>query len=300
MGLTCSLFCAEAAAQRPTVALDLSGLDAAAYRRLDAVMLESRAVLRLVQEGFAVVSPTARPELTIRLSTTANSLRMETPVAARTVRLDNEQNRELHFEVAQKIVELARESLRDRADGGVPDAGLVDAGSPPPHAAPPPELKAEASLGGGALIRGGGVDPRAQLDVRLPLGQRLTLDVLIALSVSNGPGISVLEPELLAGVGYRISLGERWRLELRALAGASLHVYSLDDPTAVDLAGSRGDFLMALPLTLGWNPVGRLQLGLHVTPGLSSRAREHRRGGVSLWRRDALRLGLGATVGWQF
>ncbi len=52
-------------------------------RRLDAVQLESRAVLRLVQEGFAVVGPTAQPDLTIRLSTSATALILETSLGGR-------------------------------------------------------------------------------------------------------------------------------------------------------------------------------------------------------------------------
>ena len=305
LSLALLLLSSEVAAQRPTVALDLSGLDSEAYRRLDAVTLESRSVLRLVQEGFAVVGPDAHPDLIIRLSATPSTLRLESSVAARTVRLGNEPIREVHFEISQKIVELARESLRGRVDAGVPDAGPAVEPSPTiPDAgaalAVARAVKTEASLGGGGLVRGPQIDPRAQLDVRLPLGEHLAINLLIAISTSSGPGLSVLEPELLAGVGYRFFLSERWSLEPRVLAGASLHVYSLDNPAEVDLAGSRGDFLMAFPLTLGWNPIGQLNLGLHVAPGFSTRTREHLRRGTSIWRRDALRFGFGATAGWRF
>lgn len=304
LGLALLLLSSEVAAQRPTVALDLSGLDAEAYRRLDAVTLESRSILRLVQEGFAVVGPDAHPDLIIRLSATPSTLRLESSVAARTVRLGNEPIREVHFEISQKIVELVRESFRGRIDAGVPDAGLPTASPTLPDAGPAPAVaravKTEASLGGGGLVRGPQIDPRAQLDVRLPLGEHLAINLLIAISTSSGPGLSVLEPELLAGVGYRFFLSERWSLEPRVLAGASLHVYSLDNPAEVDLAGSRGDFLMAFPLTVGWNPIGQLHLGLHVAPGFSTRTREHLRRGTSIWRRDALRFGFGATAGWRF
>ncbi len=101
-------------------------------------------------------------------------------------------------------------------------------------------------------------------------------------------------------MGYRFFLSERWSLEPRLLVGASLHVYSLDDPTNIDLAGSRGDFLMSLPVTLGWNPVSHLTLGLHVAPGFSTRTREHFEGATSIWRREALRFGIGLTAGWRF
>ena len=74
LGLGALLLGGQAAAQRATVALDLSGLDGAAYRRLDAAVLESRAVIRLVQEGFAVVGPGGQPDLTIRLLATPGSL----------------------------------------------------------------------------------------------------------------------------------------------------------------------------------------------------------------------------------
>ena len=291
-----------------SVALDLGGLDGAAYRRLDAVQLESRAVLRLVQEGFAVVGPTAQPDLTIRLSTSATALILETSLGGRrrVVPLSDEGMRELHFEVSQKIVELAREALQARVDAGVPsDAGwpvaaviIPDAGVPAdPQAAPGAEL----SVGGGALYRGGAsVDPFAQLDVRLPLSARLGVELRVGLTSSRGAGISILEPELLAGLGYRFELSERWTLEPRLLAGALLHVYSLDDPTAIDLAGGRLDFLMTLALSLVWRPAADLLVGLQVAPGFSSRTREHFRQGVSLWRREALRLGLGLTLGWRF
>ena len=78
---------------------------------------------------------------------------------------------------------------------------VPDAGPPLPVAR---AVKTEASLGGGGLVRGPGIDPRAQLDIRLPLGEHLAIDLLVAISTSSGPGLSVLEPEL-DGWLYRVT-----------------------------------------------------------------------------------------------
>ena len=303
--------CGKAFGQPPTVAIDLTALDAPAYRRLDAVGLESRAVLRLVQEGFAVVTPGAKPELTIRIFSSANALVLEASGARKIVPIGTEPIRELHLEVAQKIVDLARELLRNRPDAGevpIVDAGValpepiliaaVDAGIEliPPAARRP----VEAAVSGGVVIRGAAVDPIVQLDFRLPLGESLAIDFLAAMTGSSGLGISVLEPELLGGVGYRFSLTERWAIEVRLLVGAALHVYSLDDRTAVDLAGNRADFLASVPVSVFWNPVSDLVVALKAAPGVLSRTREHIRAGKVLWRREAFRVEAAVTVGWRF
>src|SRR5438552_1318756 len=46
-----------------TVGLDLSGLDEPSFKRLDGAMVENEAVIRLVQEGFAVTSVANGPTL---------------------------------------------------------------------------------------------------------------------------------------------------------------------------------------------------------------------------------------------
>src|SRR5258706_5833226 len=50
-----------------TVAVDVRGLDERTYQKIDAVALEKQLVLRLVQEGFAVVSAAAKPVIVVRL-----------------------------------------------------------------------------------------------------------------------------------------------------------------------------------------------------------------------------------------
>jgi len=66
---------------RPTVAVDFAALDEAAYRRLDALTLEQRVVLRLAQEGFAVVAPKGDPEILIRLRVLADRVVTEDAAA---------------------------------------------------------------------------------------------------------------------------------------------------------------------------------------------------------------------------
>src|SRR5689334_20154804 len=60
-----------------TVALELGGLDSETYDQLDGLALEKRVVLRLVQEGFAAVSPKAQPTILISLVKTAEGLVLE-------------------------------------------------------------------------------------------------------------------------------------------------------------------------------------------------------------------------------
>ena len=54
----------------PSVGIDMTRLDAATYRRLDALTLERRLVVRLVQEGLAVVAPSQHPSLVVVLHAT--------------------------------------------------------------------------------------------------------------------------------------------------------------------------------------------------------------------------------------
>src|SRR5262245_7257380 len=65
------LFAAQrgrAAQEAPlTVAVDVSSLDARSFRELDALALEKAVMVRLVQDGFAVVSPSADPQVSVRV-----------------------------------------------------------------------------------------------------------------------------------------------------------------------------------------------------------------------------------------
>src|SRR5262249_25290824 len=71
--------CAASAHEDFTVALDFSSIDEQTYRSLDVLSLERELVVRLVQEGFAVVAASARPRpsLVLRYLATPPGLRLE-------------------------------------------------------------------------------------------------------------------------------------------------------------------------------------------------------------------------------
>src|SRR5262245_50425020 len=98
-----------------TVAVDVAALDEEAYRQINALALEQQVLLRLAQEGFAVVVQSASPQILIRLQVLPDRI-VVVDVAdparrSRVVMTGGEPVRELtHLEVAQKIVELARAS----------------------------------------------------------------------------------------------------------------------------------------------------------------------------------------------
>src|SRR5207248_368701 len=97
-----------------------------------------------------------------------------------------------------------------------------------------------------------------------------------------------------------IHLGKSASARIGALAGAVLHHYSIRDPSATDLTGSRVDFLVSLPLTVRFKPWKNLVLDLRGGPGMSSRGRTHLLAGQRIYTRSAFRLEVGGGVGWSF
>ena len=71
VGLLALVVSSFASAAPTTVALDVSTVDAASFEALDGVALEKTATVRLVQEGFAVIAPTASPDVLVAVSVSA-------------------------------------------------------------------------------------------------------------------------------------------------------------------------------------------------------------------------------------
>lgn len=287
---------AEGGERVVSVALDLTGLDAEAYRRVGGLALEKQAVLRLVQEQFGVVAPAAGPDVAIRIELGDQVLRLTARsrrgAEVREVALGaGEALSELHLEASQKIVELAR---------AVTPPPPVQPGPPPP---PPPReaprtWTLDGGVGGEALLRDGGTDPQARLQLRW--GGRLGVRLSGAYAPSGSSELRVLEWAVQVGPSYRQPLGAALDLEVDLLGGVLLHHYTLWDGYASDRAGDRIDWAASLPLTLCWRPFSALAVSLRIAGRLAGNQREHFFNERELWRRGAWGLEAGMLVGARF
>lgn len=265
-----------ASAAPTTVALDVSTVDAASFEALDGVALEKTATVRLVQEGFAVIAPTAAPDVLVSVSVNAEPrsivLSGKGPGGAstRSIPWGNETQAELHLEVTQKLVELTRVVAR------APVVAVVE-----PVVEPQPS-RWHLGAGGGVLLREGGVDGLGVATLRW--GERLRFAADFGVGGSRGAGIGVIETTLAAGVAYALKF-DRWRLEAAVLVGALLHLWSLDASTS----GVRVSALVNVPLQASFAVTPMVNIGLRVAPGWSG-AREHVSGDTVLWARGPLRL----------
>ena len=274
------VLCSSAIAAPTTVALDVSTVDAAAFEALDGVALEKTATVRLVQEGFAVIAPTASPDVLVSVSVNVAPrsivLSGKGPggTSTRSIPWGAETQAELHLEVTQKLVELTRVVAR------APVVPVVE-----PVVEPTPS-RWHLGAGGGVLLREGGLDGLGVATLRW--GDRLRFAADLGLGGSRGAGIGIIETTLAAGVAYTLQF-DRWQLEAAVVLGALLHVWSLDASSS----GLRVSPLVNIPLQLSFAVTQLVSVGLRVAPGWSG-AREHVSGDSVLWTRGPLRL---ETVG---
>ncbi len=234
--LGAALAVAAGAAPPVSVALDLSPLDTGTYRRIGGLALEKQAVLRLVQESFAVVAPSATPEVVVRIQAAPAGLRLDawsrTAVQGRDVAIaPAEALQELHLEVSQKIVELARAVSPVRATLSGSEAPYEPDGStePFPVAVKPRstsigplaprwwafDVAAAAEL----AFRKGGNDGQGRLALRW--GGRLGIRLTGALAPSQAGELTALDWTVLGGPSWRQPLGDRFDLEVDLLGGGA-------------------------------------------------------------------------------
>ena len=289
------------AAAPHAVAVDLSGLDRQSYQELDAVSLERAIVVRLVQEGFAVVAVAAAPDIRVAVTRRGRSLLLTAGSASAQVDVEPRRLREFHLEAAQKAAEVARaaEALLPSPVEPRPPEPVAKPEPAPPPVAPPPALPAwQVLAAGGAVFRAPGVDARIALAARFAATRRVGVHLELGLSPVPGAPLSAYDGSLLLGAGLQLTPGI-FRLEVGLSLGAMLHVFSLAREGAVEPLGSRVDFL-ARPFLRGtFNPVSGLLIWLQLGGGLSSRAREHRLSGVPVYSRGALWVDAVIGLGWE-
>lgn len=163
-----------------------------------------------------------------------------------------------------------------------------------PVAVPPPPTRREQAWSG-ALGVGAGAEGRVREaealvlvhgDARHESGAMLTLRTEISPSAATDG--RVVDTFVTAGAGYAFTPKPRLRIELVATAGLLVHSYRI----VGDRATSRPDFTAALPITFAIRLAPRVELGLSLVAGVSSRPRSHFLRGRTepLWSRDRFRL----------
>lgn len=287
-----------------TVGVDLSALSEESYRRLDGLLLERTCLLRLVQEGFAVVSIVGAPRVRILVNDLGDAVGLRaigpTATLAREVRYhEGAGGSELHLELAQKMVELARLTLRET----VPVVTSVEP-PPPVSASPSSSWRVQPSAGVDALLRLQGLDVAVRIGLVVAPDRGMGVAISSSLCPAQGIGMQVFEWQIQAGVIYRYSASERIELSGAFVAGALVHDYALADATALSPTGTVVDAVVSAPLSLSWRATSKLRLGVRIAPGFSSSARQHLRttsGGTQiLWQRGPLRVEAGLFAGWEF
>ncbi len=289
------------AATPHSVAVDLSSLDRKSYLELDAVALERGVVLRLVQEGFAVVSVSSEPELLVRITRDGRNVVLEVGGRTATVELDPKHLREFHLEVAQKAAELSRSAAAAIPEPQPPEekpTPVPPTVEPVPPSPEPPPPRWNVLAAGGVLVRLPGFDPRVAIAARFAATTLVGVHLEVGLTPIPGASFAAYDGSLLIGPGLQLSRG-LFRLEAGLSLGAQLHVFAVDALNAEERLSSRVDFVGRPFLRATLNPAGGLLVWLQVGAGLSSRAREHRLLGQVLYSRGALWLDALLGLGWE-
>ncbi|MFE8597340.1 hypothetical protein [Archangium violaceum] len=295
-------------AQAPAVSVsfDLRPLSSQDYRRWEGVELERKVALRLIQEGFAVVSPESPAQLRLRASRTREGLRLEATgprqQVEQIVRMGRGSLAELHLEIAQKLSEMTR-ALNPEPE---PPPPLVAEPAPQtagPVPQPPVEVASaprnselDLSLGLGSLWRGPAVDPHLLLSIRHGLGA-FGLEAEAGLGGARGAELTVLEAQGGAFFSYRLSASERLQLEPAVGAGVVLHTYQLAASWVSARSGTQVSPAGWARMKLRWRFTERLAAELRVALGLL-RPVTHVSEGGTLWSRGGARFETGASFSW--
>ena len=285
-------------AQHTTVAVDVSQLDQQTYDRIDALRLEKRVVVRLVQEGFAVVAVGEAPHVrityvakgTLLITVSVDSTHRDRSVAfADTSDLDA-----LHLEIAQKTVELVRQMPKPANRTAITPPVLATR-SPqslpkPPASAKHRSLALEAVVG---TVWRGNADAYLGVGVAHPLKSAFAITATLALIPASAMEIDVLEWEAQFGVAWIPVQTQYWSISLGVRLGALVHHFSRTGES-----GTRADVLVTTPVTLHRSLFRHFATAIRVAPGFTEESREHTHAGAQLWRRSNARLEVMAQLQW--
>lgn len=285
-------FAAQANDVRPTVAWDTSGLGISTYKRLDALNLERRAVLRLVEDGFAVVALAAAPRVTIRLKDAADGVLLEVSGELGTRRhslaLDGSALAELHLEIMQRCVSMAKAVLG-------PTVGRAP--KPPAEPAEPRSaFSVDVSIVGGGVWRSKSFDPTLSAHFGMSITRFLGLHLKGGVAWSTGVQLAIQDWHALLGPRGEFHLSASWKLELAVLGGARVHVAQIAPP--LEGSGTRIDAMGAILLRAR----RELEWGLGIEAGVCggiSPAISHRLGSTTLWERGLMSLEATIGLGWR-
>jgi len=290
-----------------TVAFDLSQLPADTFAKLDGVTLERAVLVRMMQDGFAIVQSTQSPVVIVRLAQQGQTLilRATGPWGSADTELQwrGEALDEVYLALAQKAVGLARALITPPQNEDTPTRAVAET-TPFPPAAPSvftePHSELEASLHADALWRAGAVDPEVRVGLRWRIMEHWAIACAVAGAWSHGAGIGVGEAFVGCGPGIRVNLAARLTLGVAVLLGAYVQRFSLADKTLSGADGARMDFMAGLPLEAVYWLWSHLGVGIVLVPGFTAHGYEHLEVGHLLWRRGAwgLEAGAGMTASW--
>ncbi len=312
LALSWLLLAAPASADRLLVAVDFGALPQALAERLDVLALEQRVVQRLLQQQFAVVAPHASPDVLLGAEPGAQGLRLIARSAegehTAELPLGTASRAELQLEIAQRLAALARARV-SAVEAARPLPPPPERPRPPPfrqvrvevpvpQPARAPEVEVAVSVGAEALWRAA-VDPQVRVQAELRTRTPLAIAGAAAFTSSSAPGLAVDEWQAQVGVAYRLLQAGRLTARAGLLAGVASHEFRFAAEQAEEPEGARLDALVTLPVELLIR-VGILEVGFRAAPGMTERAREHRRDGRVVWRREQARLEVGAFAGAVF
>ncbi|MBX5482091.1 MAG: hypothetical protein IRZ16_09685 [Myxococcaceae bacterium] len=282
-----------------TVSVDLRALSPQTSERIDALTLESRVVLRLIEEGFAVAASWSEPDVRVRLEEADGAVTLTAVGGGEEERgkvtLGAGTARELQLEIAQKIVDLCRgrveavEHARQKARA----PGPLRKPPPPPEIevpAPPPEpLFVDLSVGAGALWRGYGVDPQVSASIALMTRQKAGMALLLAYDRPISPDLDLHEFQIAAGPKVGL-LRSKWiDVDVGLAAGVVAHAFEYKRPATGTKSGTVLDFVGLVPMSVRWKLGRWFRIGLDLTPGYGARV-IHQLDGQPLFQRGDARL----------
>lgn len=287
-----------------TVGIDMGALSERDYAIVDGLALQKKAVLRLVEEGFAVVAWHKAPAVKVRLSMADGVLAVEAVTEAgrerRLLPRGEDEISAFHLEAAHHVVgavraaALALSLLKRRR----PPPAAVEAAAREPRA----RDRVEVDVSVLAVVREA-ADAQPQLGLRLPLGAGWWLDADAGLALASEARVSGRDWLVTLGASRRWVLAGGFELSVGARVGVVLHEFEVQAAAGEALtepSGLRADFVALAPLTWTWWFDDGFGLRVSVAPGAAHRPREHTQRGEVLWERSAWRVDAGGGLAARF